>query len=88
MGGLVLGLAALVVRHFRSNEIVDPIEANAMHGGHMSMTDSFRPLVATITSNASGVAVGMEAGYAQLRSGFLSKVGQYFKLRRSDQRSL
>jgi CIC family chloride channel protein len=84
--GLVLGLAALIVRRFRPNEIVDPIEANALHGGRMSLIDSFRLLIATITSNASGVAVGMEAGYAQLGSGVLSKVGQYFKLRRFDQR--
>jgi CIC family chloride channel protein len=86
IGGLVLGLAVLIMRRFRSNEVVDPIEANALHGGRMSMIDSFRLLVATITSNASGVAVGMEAGYAQLGSGILSKVGEYFKLRRSDQR--
>ena len=86
VGGLVIGLFALVVRRFRSNEIVDPIEANALHGGRMSMTDSLHILVATITSNASGVAVGMEAGYAQIGSGILSKVGQYFRLRRADQR--
>ena len=86
IGGLVLGVAALVVRRFRPNEVVDPIEANALHGGRMSMIDSLRLFVATVVSNASGVAVGMEAGYAQLGSGLLSKVGQYFKLRRFDQR--
>ena len=86
IGGLVLGLSALIVRRFRSNEVVDPIEANALHGGRLSMIDSLRLLVATITSNASGVAIGMEAGYAQLGSGILSKVGQYFRLRRFDQR--
>src|SRR6185503_12385932 len=36
--------------------------------------------------NASGVAVGMEAGYSQLGAAVLSKVGQYFRLRREDQR--
>ena len=85
-GGLVLGLGALIIRRFRSNEIVDPIEANALHGGRMSMVDSLRLLVATMISNASGVAIGMEAGYAQLGSGVFSKVGQYFRLRRSDLR--
>src|SRR5580700_3974402 len=85
-GGLVLGLGALIMRRFRSNEVVDPIEANALHGGRMSMIDSLRLLVATVISNASGVAIGMEAGYAQLGSGVFSKVGQYFKLRRSDLR--
>ncbi|CAN5732631.1 chloride channel protein [soil metagenome] len=86
LGGLVLGLAALIMRRFRPNEVVDPIEANALHGGRMSLIDSVRLLIATITSNASGVAIGMEAGYAQLGSGIFSKVGEYFRLRRPDQR--
>jgi len=86
IGGLMLGISALIVRRFRSNEIVDPIEANALHGGRMSLFDSIRLLVATMMSNASGVAVGMEAGYSQLGAGVFSKVGQYFRLRRSDQR--
>ena len=87
LGGLVLGLSALIVRRFfRANEVVDPIEANALHGGRMSLIDSLRLLIATMTSNASGVAVGMEAGYVQLGSGILSRAGQFFKLRRDDQR--
>ena len=86
VGGLVLGLGALIMRRFRSNDVVDPIEANALHGGRMSMWDSLRLVVATVVSNASGVAIGMEAGYAQLGSGVFSKVGQYFRLRRSDLR--
>jgi chloride channel protein, CIC family len=75
VGGLVLGLGALIMRRFRSNDVIDPIEANALHGGRMSMRDSLRLLVATIISNASGAAIGMEAGYAQLGSGVFSKVG-------------
>ena len=86
VGGLVLGISAIIMRRFRSNEVVDPIEANALHGGRMSLIDSLRLLVATIMSNAAGVAVGMEAGYSQLGAGVFSKVGQYFRLRRSDQR--
>jgi CIC family chloride channel protein len=74
------------MRRLRPTEVVDPIEANALHGGRMSMTDSLRLLVATFWSNASGVAVGMEAGYSQLGAAILAKVGQYFRLRRPDQR--
>jgi CIC family chloride channel protein len=85
-GGLVIGLSAIIMRRFRTKEIVDPIEANALHGGIMSMFDSLRLLVATVTSNAAGASVGMEAGYSQLGSGVLAKVGQYFRLRRNDQR--
>ena len=86
IGGLALGLAALVMRRFRSSDIVDPIEANALHGGRMSLIDSLRLVFDTLLSNASGVAIGMEAGYSQLGSGVFSKVGQYFRLRRSDLR--
>lgn len=85
-GGLLIGVSALVMRRFRPKEIVDPIEANALHGGIMSMKDSLRLVVATVTSNAAGAAVGMEAGYSQLGASILAKVGQYFRLRRSDQR--
>ena len=52
----------------------------------MSMTDSLRLLIATFWSNASGVSVGMEAGYSQIGAAILAKVGQYFRLRRADQR--
>jgi CIC family chloride channel protein len=85
-GGLVLGVAVILMRRIRPADVVDPIEANALHGGRMSMTDSLRLLVATIWSNMSGVAVGMEAGYSQLGAAVLAKVGQYFRLRREDQR--
>jgi CIC family chloride channel protein len=86
IGGLVLGLGVLVMRRIRPTDVVDPIEANALHGGRMSMTDSLRLLIATLWSNASGVAVGMEAGYSQIGAAILAKVGQYFRLRREDQR--
>jgi chloride channel protein, CIC family len=86
IGGLVIGLAAIIMRRLRPKEIVDPIEANALHGGIMSVFDSLRLLVATLTSNASGASLGMEAGYTQMGSGILAKVGQYFRLRRNDQR--
>jgi len=86
IGGLVIGLSAVIMRRLRTKDIVDPIEANALHGGIMSMFDSLRLLVATITSNAAGASVGMEAGYTQMGSSILAKVGQYFRLRRTDQR--
>ena len=86
IGGLVIGLSAVIMRRLRTKDIVDPIEANALHGGIMSMFDSLLLLVATITSNAAGASVGMEAGYTQMGSSILAKVGQYFRLRRTDQR--
>lgn len=86
VGGLVIGISAIIMRKLRTKDIVDPIEANALHGGIMSVFDSIRLLVATITSNAAGASVGMEAGYTQMGSSILAKVGQYFRLRRTDQR--
>jgi CIC family chloride channel protein len=86
LGGLVLGVTTLILRRFRPNDIVDPIEANALHGGRMSMRDSLRLVMDTLVSNVAGVSVGMEAGYSQLGAVVLSKVGQYFRLRRTDQR--
>ena len=85
-GGLLLGIVALALRRLRPNDIVDPIEANALHGGRMSFRDSARLVGETVISNMSGVAVGMEAGYTQLGSSVMSKVGQYFRLRRPDLR--
>lgn len=86
LGGLALGIAALIVRKYRPAETVDPIEANALHGGRMSMLDSLSLVFATIVSNASGASVGMEAGYSQFGSSVFASIGQYFKLRRADQR--
>ena len=86
LGGLALGIGALIVRRFNAQEVIDPIEANALHGGHMPLFASLRLVVATIVSNASGAAVGMEAGYSQLGSGFFSYIGERLSLRRADQR--
>ena len=69
-----------------SNEIVDPIEANALHGGRMSLRDSLWLTVATVMSNGAGASLGMEAGYSQLGAGLYSWVGRWFRLRRADLR--
>jgi len=86
VGGLVLGLTALLWRRYRPGEIVDPIEANALYGGRMSLTDSVRLTISTMISNAAGASLGMEAGYSQLGAGVFSWIGQHFHLRRADQR--
>jgi CIC family chloride channel protein len=83
IGGLLLGLSAMIMRYFGAREIVDPVEANALHGGRMSGRDSTRLVVDTLISNVAGVAVGMEAGYSQLGASVLSKVGQYRSRARS-----
>ncbi len=88
IGGLILGGFLLVMKFLRPREIVDPIEANAIYGGRMSLTDSIRLFFSALISNASGVSIGMEAGYTQLGSGILSWVGRKLQLRREDLRVL
>ena len=85
-GGLILGGLALATQRFRTADIVDPIEANALYGGRMSLLDSLRLTAATVVSNAAGASLGMEAGYTQLGSGLFSAIANYFSLRRSDRR--
>jgi CIC family chloride channel protein len=86
LGGLALGGAVVVVRRFRATDIVDPVEANALYGGRMSLIDSLRLTAATVLSNASGASLGMEAGYTQLGSGIFATIGEYLRLRRADMR--
>lgn len=86
LGGLILAGLAVLAQRYRAGDIVDPVEANALYGGRMSLWDSLRLAAATLISNASGASLGMEAGYTQLGSGVFSSVGDYFRLRRADQR--
>jgi len=86
LGGLFLGGLALFARRFGTRDIVDPIEANALYGGRMSLPDSMRLTASTVVSNAAGASLGMEAGYTQLGSGLFASIGSYFRLRRADQR--
>ena len=87
LGGLAFGLATAYVTRRRGSE-VDPVEANALHGGRMSMRGSLIVAAQTIWSSGVGASVGLEAGYTQLASGIASKLGQAFRLRRSDMRML
>jgi CIC family chloride channel protein len=67
---------------------VDPIEANALFGGRMSMNGSLIVGLQTILSNGVGASVGLEAGYTQIGAAFASRVGHAFRVRRSDLRLL
>ena len=87
LGGLAFGLVTAYVTRRRGTE-VDPIEANALHGGRMSLRGSLIVAAQTVWSSGVGASVGLEAGYTQLASGIASKIGQAFRLRRSDMRVL
>ena len=87
-GGLVLGVYAVVVRRLRPKPVVDPIEANALDGGKMSLLDSVLLSLQTMLGNGFGASVGMEAGYTQWGAGVGSYLGQKLHLRRNDLRIL
>jgi CIC family chloride channel protein len=87
LGGLLFGLVTAYIARRRGTE-VDPVEANALHGGRMSMRGSLIVAAQTVWSSGVGASVGLEAGYTQLASGIASKIGQAFRLRRGDMRVL
>jgi chloride channel protein, CIC family len=86
LGGLVLGLGLLLLQRWRPAREIDPIEANALHGGRMSFRGSVIVALQTVWSSGFGASVGLEAGYTQLASGIAASFGRAFHLRRADQR--
>jgi CIC family chloride channel protein len=88
IGGLVLGLVTLGITRLRPRRTVDPIEANALFGGRMSMNGSLIVVLQTIMSNGVGASVGLEAGYTQIGSALASRFGHAFRVRRNDLRLL
>jgi CIC family chloride channel protein len=88
VGGLIFGLALLALARWRPAREVDPIEANALYGGRMSLVGSIIVAAQTVWSSGVGASVGLEAGYTQLASGFASWIGRLFRLRRRDMRVL
>ncbi len=88
LGGFLFGTATELIRRWRPEREVDPIEANALHGGRMSLLGSMIVAAQTIWSSGVGAAVGLEAGYTQAASGIASRIGAAFRLRRGDLRIL
>jgi chloride channel protein, CIC family len=86
LGGLLLGVAFLALQRVRPAREIDPIEANALHGGWMSFRGSVIVALQTVWSSGVGASVGLEAGYTQLASGLAASLGRGFHLRRADQR--
>ncbi|MDE1995073.1 MAG: chloride channel protein [Rhizobiaceae bacterium] len=87
-GGIILGIMIYIMSRTRKKPMVDPIEANALHGGRLSLTDSILVAVQNLISNGFGASVGLEAGYTQLAAGIASKFGYKLQLRRADLRTL
>jgi chloride channel protein, CIC family len=88
LGGVLMGVSLLLARRFRTRPPVDPIEANAVHGGRMSVRESLIVTAQTVISSAFGASVGLEAGYTQFNAGLASHVAGRFRLRRNEVRTL
>ncbi|HET6182450.1 MAG TPA: chloride channel protein [Acetobacteraceae bacterium] len=88
LGGLVLGGFSWLAMRYWPRRAVDPIEANALYGGRMSLNDSLIVALQTIISNGAGASIGLEAGYTQIGAGVASRIGRSFRVRRSDLRLL
>jgi CIC family chloride channel protein len=86
IGGLAIGLIELWRRRIKARPAVDPVEANALRGGRMSLRDSLVVSLQTLISNGCGASVGLEAGYTQIGSGLASRLGIMLRLRRNDLR--
>jgi CIC family chloride channel protein len=87
-GGLVYGLVTLLIQRRQRREPFDAIEANALHGGVMSMRDSTVIAGMTVGSVGLGASVGLEAGVTQLGAAAASWLGQRLRLNRSSLRTL
>jgi len=88
IGGVLMGISIWLLRRYRNRTLVDPIEANALYGGRMSLNDTMIVAGQTIVSNGFGASVGLEAAYTQMGSGFASRVARALNLRRNDVRIL
>jgi CIC family chloride channel protein len=88
IGGILLGLTVIWLRKWKFRTPVDPIEANALYGGRISLTDTFIIAAQTMISSGFGASVGLEAGYTQVGSGLASRLARAFRLRRNDVRTL
>jgi chloride channel protein, CIC family len=74
LGGLALGVAALFIAARQPAREVDPIEANALHGGRMSLVGSLIVAAQTVWSSGVCASVGLKAGYTH-SSGIASRIG-------------
>ena len=88
LGGLILGAIDMELARRKAPPAVDPVEANALRGGRMSLGQSLLVAAQTVISNGCGASVGLEAGYAQIGAGVASYLGIRSRLRRQDLRML
>ena len=87
-GGAVLSALAWWAGNRFRGRLADAIEANALHGGRLSLGGSLYITVQTLISNGFGMSVGLEAAYTQICAALASLFGRGLAARRSDMRLL
>ncbi|MFA5956002.1 chloride channel protein [Hyphomicrobium sp.] len=87
LGGVFVGATYWYQSRLR-HAIVDPIEANALYGGRMSLKDSAFVAFQSLLSSGFGLSLGIEGGFTQAAGAIGSKVGRLLNRRRHDVRML
>jgi len=59
MGGILFGISSEIIKRWRPEREIDPIEANALHGGRMSLLGSIIVALQTVWSSGVGASVGL-----------------------------
>jgi CIC family chloride channel protein len=85
-GGFILSFVVWLAGTRFKGRMADAIEANALHGGRLSIGGSLYITVQTFISNACGASVGVEAAYTQVCGALASLLGRGLAARRSDMR--
>lgn len=88
LGGIMMGAFGLIIARYWPGRQIDPVEANALHGGRMSIRDSLIVVIQTLISNGAGASIGLESGFTQLSSALGSRLGRMLRVRRADLRLL
>jgi chloride channel protein, CIC family len=87
LAGLFVGVfVKFALRDQRSHGVADVIEANAIHGGRMTLRDGLVSAIVSAVSIGGGASVGREGPAIHLGSALASTCGAFFKLDRSQAR--
>ncbi len=87
-GGFLLSAVVWLAGTRFKGRMADAIEANALHGGRLSIGGSLYITLQTFISNACGASVGLEAAYTQVCCALSSVLGRGLAARRADMRLL
>jgi chloride channel protein, CIC family len=87
-GGAVLAALGFWAKDRFRGRLADAVEANALHGGRLSIRGSLYISAQTLISNGFGASVGLEAAYTQMCGMIASLLGRGLGARRVDMRLL